>query len=202
MLVVFVTVFNITGGEVLIIAVLALIVLGPDKLPDFIRKAGRIYGEVKKISTGFKTEFKDVIEEPVREMQDTVNLAKGWFDEGKTAVETMDDSRWGAGGEGNSDQQAVQGALSAGNGSVDAFGAVPDESLVIDDVDRDVDDDGDDDVDEDDDDPNLYHADGSIVDGTSLNRFFEESASANSGSVTADPFGAVAPKPAAEGSTE
>jgi len=196
MLVVFVTVFNITGGEVLIIAVLALIVLGPDKLPDFIRKAGRIYGEVKKISTGFKTEFKDVIEEPVREMQDTVNLAKGWFDEGKTAVGTMDGSRWGAGGEGNSDQQAVQGALSAGNGSVDAFGAVPDDSLASDDLDRDVDDD------EDDDDPNLYHADGSIVDGTSLNRFVEESASANSGSITADPFGAVAPKPAAEGSTE
>ena len=95
MLVVFLPVFNITGGELVIIAVLALIVLGPDKLPDFVRRAGRVYGEIKKMSTGFKTEFRDVIEEPVREMQDTVNLAKSWFDEGRTAVETMDDSKWG-----------------------------------------------------------------------------------------------------------
>ena len=196
MLVVFVTVFNITGGEVLIIAVLALIVLGPDKLPDFIRRAGRIYGEVKKISTGFKTEFKDVIEEPVREMQDTVNLAKGWFDEGKTAVETMDDSRWGAANNDNSDQAAVQGAPSVGKGSVDAFGAVSDESLVIDDLDRNVD--GDDD---DDDDPNLYHADGSIVDASSVRRFVEESAANNGEGVASDPFGSVTAKPDAEGPT-
>jgi Tat protein translocase TatB subunit len=87
-------VFNITGGEVIIIAIVALVILGPDKLPDFVRRAGRLYGEVKKISNGFKTEFRDVIEEPVREMQDTVNLAKSWFDEGKTAVGTMDDLGW------------------------------------------------------------------------------------------------------------
>ena len=193
------TVFNITGGEILIIAVLALIVLGPDKLPDFIRKAGRIYGEVKKISTGFKTEFKDVIEEPVREMQDTVNLAKGWFDEGKTAIETMDDSRWGTESSDQSDQSLEQHAPTGGTGPVDAFGAVPDESVVIDDLD---DDPLDDDVDEDDDDPNLYHADGSIVDATSVKRFVEESAAKSGEGVASDPFGSVAAKPDREGPNE
>jgi len=87
-------VFNITGGEVIIIAIIALVILGPDKLPDFVRRAGRVYGEVKKISQGFKTEFRDVIEEPAREMRDTVNLAKNWFEEGKAAVGTMDDVEW------------------------------------------------------------------------------------------------------------
>lgn len=188
------TVFNITGGEILIIAVLALIVLGPDKLPDFIRKAGRIYGEVKKISTGFKTEFKDVIEEPVREMQDTVNLAKGWFDEGRTAIETMDDSRWGAEGDAKPDEQAAQASSAVSKGPVDAFGSVPDESVVIDDFDEDVD--------ENDDDPNLYHADGSIVDATSVNRFVQETAAKNGEGVSSDPFGSVAAKPDPEGPTE
>lgn len=86
--------FNITGGEVIIIAIIALVILGPDKLPDFIRRAGRVYAEVKKATQGFKTEFREVLDEPVREMQDTVNLAKNWFEEGKAAVGTMDDVEW------------------------------------------------------------------------------------------------------------
>ena len=88
--------FNITGGELVIILVLALIVLGPDKLPDFIRKAGRVYAEVKKMSTGFREEFRDVIDEPMREMQQTADLAKSWFDEGRSAIDELGVSTMGA----------------------------------------------------------------------------------------------------------
>jgi sec-independent protein translocase protein TatB len=132
-------VFNITGGELVIIAVLALIVLGPDKLPDFVRRAGRVYGEIKKMSMGFKTEFRDVIEEPVREMQDTVNLAKSWFDEGRTAVETMDDSKWGTPEIATSDD-AADSVDPAPQPADDAFGtalpaattpSVPDEAQLF-----------------------------------------------------------------------
>jgi sec-independent protein translocase protein TatB len=88
-LVVFISVFNITGGELIIILIIALVVLGPDKLPDFVRRAGRVYGEVKRMSSGFKTEFRDAIDEPVREMQDTMNVARSWFDEGIAEVKDL-----------------------------------------------------------------------------------------------------------------
>jgi sec-independent protein translocase protein TatB len=84
-------VFNITGGELIIVLILALVVLGPDKLPDFVRRAGRVYGEVKRMSTGFRTEFRDAIDEPVREMQDTMNVARSWFDEGIAEVKDLGD---------------------------------------------------------------------------------------------------------------
>jgi hypothetical protein len=76
------------------------------------------------MSTGFKTEFRDVIEEPVREMQDTVNLAKSWFDEGRTAVETMDGSNWGTPEAGKSNEVATTDA-SRPAPVEDAFGAAP-----------------------------------------------------------------------------
>ena len=81
--------FNITGGELVIILILALIVLGPDKLPDFVRRAGRVYAELKKMSTGFREEFREVMDEPVREMRETADLARSWFEEGKSTVDSL-----------------------------------------------------------------------------------------------------------------
>lgn len=71
-----IAVFNVTGGEVLIILVVALIVLGPEKLPDMIRKAGRLYGELRKMSNGFQSELREAFEEPARELRETANLAR------------------------------------------------------------------------------------------------------------------------------
>jgi len=73
-------VFNITGGEIIIVLVLALVVLGPDKLPGFIRSTGRLYSELRRMASGFKQEFDEAMAEPMREMRDTANMAKQWFD--------------------------------------------------------------------------------------------------------------------------
>lgn len=181
--------FNITGGEVIIIAIVALVVLGPDKLPDFVRRAGRVYGEVKKISQGFKTEFRDVIEEPVREMQDTVNLAKSWFEEGKTAVGTMDDSGWNTPVEPD-DPDEADTPSGAGDGTGASAGSGPrildpfapsttdptpgfDDSVALDGptsgeapgaaTDKHDDSDADEDDDDGDDDPNFYDGDGNML---------------------------------------
>jgi len=72
-------VFNVTGGELVIILLVALIVLGPDKLPDAIRKVGRVYGELRRMSTGFQSEIRDALDEPMREVRDTMNTMKGGF---------------------------------------------------------------------------------------------------------------------------
>jgi sec-independent protein translocase protein TatB len=72
-------VFNVTGGELVIILLVALIVLGPDKLPDAIRKVGRVYGELRRMSTGFQSEIREALDEPMREVRDTMNTMKGGF---------------------------------------------------------------------------------------------------------------------------
>ena len=69
-------VFNLQGSELVIILLLALVVLGPEKLPDAMRKAGQFYAELKKMSTGFQTEFRAAVEEPLRELRDTANTIR------------------------------------------------------------------------------------------------------------------------------
>lgn len=51
--------FNIGGGEFLVIALIALIVLGPQRLPDAARQVGKAMGELRRLSTGFQKELKD-----------------------------------------------------------------------------------------------------------------------------------------------
>ena len=68
--------FNIQGSEIIIILLLALVVLGPEKLPEAMRKAGRMYADLKKVSTGFQQEFRAAMDEPMREMKDTANLLR------------------------------------------------------------------------------------------------------------------------------
>ncbi|MDJ0771458.1 MAG: twin-arginine translocase TatA/TatE family subunit [Ilumatobacter sp.] len=68
--------FNLQGGEIIIILLLALVVLGPEKLPDAMRKAGQFYAELKKMSSGFQQEFRAVVDEPMREVKETANLLR------------------------------------------------------------------------------------------------------------------------------
>jgi sec-independent protein translocase protein TatB len=72
-------VFNLSGGEIIVILVLALIVIGPEKLPEAVRKAGRAYAELRKLSTGFQSELQDNLGEPLRAVQDTVNMMRSDF---------------------------------------------------------------------------------------------------------------------------
>ena len=71
--------FNIGGGELIVILVIALIVLGPEKLPDAVRRAGRIYGELRRMSSGFQAELRDAIDEPMKEIRSTTDLVKSTF---------------------------------------------------------------------------------------------------------------------------
>jgi len=55
--------FNVGGGEVFVILLVALIVLGPAKLPDAARQIGRAMSEVRRISAGFKEELESAIDD-------------------------------------------------------------------------------------------------------------------------------------------
>lgn len=68
--------FNLQGSEIIFILLIALVVLGPEKLPGAIRKVTSMYAELRKLSTGFQDEFKSALEEPMREMKSTADLMK------------------------------------------------------------------------------------------------------------------------------
>lgn len=55
--------FNIGGGELIVIALIALIVLGPQRLPDAAKQVGKAMGELRRLSSGFQTELKDAFSE-------------------------------------------------------------------------------------------------------------------------------------------
>ena len=69
-------VFNLSGSEIIVILLLALVVLGPEKLPDALRRAGRTYAELKKMGNSFQDEMRSVIDEPVKEMRETADLLR------------------------------------------------------------------------------------------------------------------------------
>ena len=55
--------FNLQGSEIIIILLLALVVLGPDKLPDAVKRFSQTYSELKKMGSGFQTELKSALDE-------------------------------------------------------------------------------------------------------------------------------------------
>ena len=56
---------NIGGGEFLVIMLVALVVLGPTKLPEAARQVGKVLGEFRNISSGFQRELRDAMKDPV-----------------------------------------------------------------------------------------------------------------------------------------
>ena len=68
--------FNLSGSEMVFLLLIALIVLGPEKLPEAVRKFGKAYSEFKKMSTGFQSELKSALDEPMREMRETAEAFK------------------------------------------------------------------------------------------------------------------------------
>ena len=55
---------NIGSGEVLVVLVLVLLILGPERLPDFARKIGSFLKQAKRMSRSFQEELRSAIEDP------------------------------------------------------------------------------------------------------------------------------------------
>ncbi len=88
--------FNLSGSELIFLLLMALIILGPEKLPEALRKFGKTYAEVKKMTTGFQTEMRSVMDEPMREMRSTAdalrNVLEGTAEDAKAVVKEAADS--------------------------------------------------------------------------------------------------------------
>ena len=52
-------------AEILVILVVALLVLGPSKLPEAARQVGKAMAEFRRVTSGFQAEMRDAFQEPV-----------------------------------------------------------------------------------------------------------------------------------------
>jgi sec-independent protein translocase protein TatB len=55
--------FNVGGPEVLVIALIALVVVGPEQLPSVLRKAGKYASQLRSMSNGLRQEFMAGVDE-------------------------------------------------------------------------------------------------------------------------------------------
>jgi len=54
--------FNVGGSEIIVILLLALLLLGPEKLPDTARKVGKFLAEVRRVTSGFEEEVRSAMD--------------------------------------------------------------------------------------------------------------------------------------------
>ena len=72
-------IFGMGATEIGLILVIALIVLGPQKLPELTLKIGRTLGELKRATTEFQREFMRAQHEIEQIKQDTVGEVQRTF---------------------------------------------------------------------------------------------------------------------------
>ena len=64
---------NIGTPELFVVLIVALLVLGPQRLPDAARSIGKAVSEFRRVTGGFQTEVRDAMTQLENEVKSTVN---------------------------------------------------------------------------------------------------------------------------------
>jgi sec-independent protein translocase protein TatB len=123
-------VFNVGGSEFLMIALVALLVLGPERMPDVVRKAGKIVGELRRMSNGFQAELKDAFAEPIQTLNEVKGQMNSTVNDLRSAITSAANVTIDAPAPAAKDEPATESS-SAGSTSAPPWGA-PDPSAVSD----------------------------------------------------------------------
>ena len=78
--------FDVGFTEILLIGVVALVVIGPERLPDVARTVGHYVGKLQRFVTGVKRDFKKELE--AGELKQLIGDQKNQIDELKKIVDT------------------------------------------------------------------------------------------------------------------
>lgn len=68
---------NISSTEILVVLIVALIVLGPQRLPGAMKTAGKAYRDFKKMSTTVQNEINQVVNDTTSMLTDTAETFTG-----------------------------------------------------------------------------------------------------------------------------
>ncbi|MBM7868230.1 twin-arginine translocase subunit TatB [Heliobacterium gestii] len=77
--------FNIGFPELVLIFIVALIVLGPSKLPEVGRSVGKALGEFRRATEGLKSQMNEAME-PVKDVKNTIQEASAPVREARSVM--------------------------------------------------------------------------------------------------------------------
>jgi sec-independent protein translocase protein TatB len=86
--------FDITSSKLLILAIVALIVVGPKDLPILLRTVGKYLGVIRRHANEFRAQLDEVMREAElqelrKEFEDVGREVKATMDEGARAIDTQ-----------------------------------------------------------------------------------------------------------------
>ena len=92
--------FSFGWGEIFLIGIIVIVVIGPKDLPKFIKQIGLLTKNIKKISSDFKSSLNEIAEDSeikelkksvseVKKIKDGINIKKNFENEIKTVKETV-----------------------------------------------------------------------------------------------------------------
>ena len=74
--------FDISWSELLVVAVLAVLIIGPEELPGVMRLLGRIVRRLQYVRYAFSQQFEDFMQESeLKDIRKAVNFEAANFDE-------------------------------------------------------------------------------------------------------------------------
>ena len=92
--------FTFGWGEIFLVVIIIVVVVGPKDLPKFIKQIGLLSKNIKKISSDFKSSLNEITEESeirdiaksikeVKKIKDGINIKKNFENEINTVKETV-----------------------------------------------------------------------------------------------------------------
>ena len=93
--------FTFGWGEIFLIVIIVVVVIGPKDLPKFIKQIGFLSKNIKKISSDFKSSINEIAEETdlkeisksikeVKKIKDGINIKKNFQNEINTVKDTVE----------------------------------------------------------------------------------------------------------------
>ena len=92
--------FTFGWGEIFLVIIIVVVVIGPKDLPKFIKQIGLLTKNIKKISSDFKSSINDIAEEAeikdiansvkeVKKIKDGINIKKNFENEINIVKDTV-----------------------------------------------------------------------------------------------------------------
>ena len=92
--------FSFGWGEIFLVGIIIVVVIGPKDLPKFIKQIGLLTKNIKKISSDFKSSLNELADEAeikeiansvkeVKKIKDGINIKKNFENEINTVKETV-----------------------------------------------------------------------------------------------------------------
>ena len=88
------SVFNLGGGELIVIAMIALLVLGPSRLPGAAKQIGKALAEFRRMSSGVQDDLRDAmnaegVRETMSQVRDVLDVPRAIRNEVASAISSV-----------------------------------------------------------------------------------------------------------------